>query len=141
MLCSLSFFIDRRGNLWYNEAKKRVGGESDMRTSEYRLSRERFGRRVVFALVSDLHGEDPSRALALLKARRPDYILMPGDILERMDGENDVAHENGFRLLTEAARIAPVIAPRFFLHQMLTTVLIIVVPVQERPMPSKTLAK
>ena len=79
-----------------------------MKTSEYRLSRERFGRRVVFALVSDLHGEDPSRALALLKARRPDYILMPGDILERMDGANDVAHENGFRLLTEAARIAPV---------------------------------
>ncbi len=79
-----------------------------MKTSSYRLFAERFGRQLLFALVSDLHGEDPSKALDVLREKRPDYILMPGDILERLNGEDDFKHQNGFRLLSEAAEIAPV---------------------------------
>ncbi len=80
-----------------------------MKTRDYRLSAPRFGRRVCFALVSDLHGEDPEGALAVLRQRKPDYILMAGDILEPLNGEEDVAHERGFRLLSEASKIAPVL--------------------------------
>lgn len=78
-----------------------------MKTSRIRLSRERFGRRVLFALVSDLHGEDPREALRILREKKPDYILMPGDVLERLNGKDTRAHRNGFVLLEGASEIAP----------------------------------
>ena len=79
-----------------------------MKIRSYRLSEERFGRRIRFALVSDLHGEDPEAALVGLRQAEPDYILMPGDILETLDGTESLARTRGLRLLTEAAKIAPV---------------------------------
>ena len=79
-----------------------------MKKTEYTLSKPRFGRDVLFALVSDLHGEDPSEVIALLRQEKPNYILMPGDIFERLDGAEDGNHVFGLRLLTEAAKIAPV---------------------------------
>ncbi len=79
-----------------------------MKKTEYSLSIPRFGRPILFALVSDLHGEDPREVLTVLRQERPDYILMPGDIMECLNGEEDRSHRFGFQLLTEAARIAPV---------------------------------
>lgn len=79
-----------------------------MKKTEYTLSGEGFGRSLCFALVSDLHGEDPEEVLEALREARPDYILMAGDIFERLDGAEDVTHQNGFRLLRSAAELAPV---------------------------------
>ncbi|MBR2353816.1 MAG: metallophosphoesterase [Clostridia bacterium] len=79
-----------------------------MKTRFVRLSGKRFGKNLRFALVSDLHGEDPREALEILRREHPDYILMPGDILERLDGVEDAIHQNGFSMLSEAAKIAPV---------------------------------
>lgn len=79
-----------------------------MKISSYQLSKQRFDRPLCFALVSDLHGEDPREVLEILRKNRPDYILMPGDILERLDGGEDTAHQNGFALLQGASQIAPV---------------------------------
>ncbi len=78
-----------------------------MKIRSYHLSKQRFDRPLCFALVSDLHGEDPQEVLDALREKKPDYILMPGDILERLDGRDDRAHQNGFVLLTEAQKIAP----------------------------------
>ena len=78
-----------------------------MKQSDYRMSGKRFGRPILFAVVSDLHGEDPRRVLTALRQRKPDYILMPGDIFERLDGAEDQTHKNALLLLREAAKIAP----------------------------------
>ncbi len=79
-----------------------------MIVTEYTLPGRRFGRELLFALVSDLHGADPTAAIQALRDKRPPYILMPGDILERLDGRRTEERENGMRLLREAAAIAPV---------------------------------
>jgi predicted MPP superfamily phosphohydrolase len=42
-----------------------------------------------------------------VKQRRPDYILMPGDIFERLDGSDPEAKQAGFELMQECAKIAP----------------------------------
>lgn len=60
------------------------------------------------AVVSDLHGGDPTAVLKMLEAERPDYILCPGDIFERLDGSDSDIYRNGLCLLSEASRIAPV---------------------------------
>ena len=80
-----------------------------VKEKRYVLSSVRFGRSVCFAVVSDLHGSDPSAVLRSLEQNHPDFILMPGDIFERLDGANDEVHENALTLLREAAKIAPVI--------------------------------
>ncbi len=79
-----------------------------MKQTEYQLSGNRFGRELLFALVSDLHGADPDAVLTALAQKRPHYILMPGDIFERLDGRQDEARDNGMRLLRRASAIAPV---------------------------------
>ena len=79
-----------------------------MKERHYTLPQGRFPKPYTMAVVSDLHGGDPSGALASLSRERPDYILIPGDLFERLDGSRDPCHENALRLLREAARIAPV---------------------------------
>lgn len=79
-----------------------------MKKTFYKLPRGRFQKSVRFALVSDLHGQDPTAALAALREESPDYILCPGDLFERLDGADDEAHKNAFRLLEQGAEIAPV---------------------------------
>ena len=71
------------------------------------LPRGHFPRPMTLAVVSDLHGQDPTEALKLLAARHPNYILCPGDIFERLDGEDDATHKNALRLLRGAAELAP----------------------------------
>ena len=78
-----------------------------MDTSVYRLPIGAFSRRIRFALVSDLHGTDPTEVIEALRREAPDYILMPGDIFERLDGSRDAVHEHAMTLLRESARIAP----------------------------------
>lgn len=79
-----------------------------MKKIVYEIKRGRFPKAICVALVSDLHGGDPSDVTEMLRAERPDYILMPGDIFERLDGRNTEIFRNGLRLLREASAIAPV---------------------------------
>ncbi len=63
-----------------------------------------------FALISDLHSKEGREVEAIinaLKEKKPDYILAPGDIFERLDGSNAQGTASGFELLSEAAKIAP----------------------------------
>ncbi len=81
-----------------------------MKKTKYVLPVGRFGRSLRFAVVSDLHGGDPDEVLTALREEQPDYILMPGDIFETLDGKgDDTVFENGLRLLREAKSIAPVL--------------------------------
>jgi len=78
-----------------------------MKHTHYTLSGHRFGKPLCFAVISDLHGGDPSAILDALKEASPNFILMPGDIFERLDGKEDEIHQRGFILLQEASKIAP----------------------------------
>jgi predicted MPP superfamily phosphohydrolase len=78
-----------------------------MKERHVTLSGGRFAKQYTMAVVSDLHGGDPREALASLDREHPDYILVPGDLFERLDGAMDTCHEHALRLLREAAQIAP----------------------------------
>ena len=78
-----------------------------MKSTHYTLHTHTFLHSLCFAIVSDLHGDDPTPVLTLLRQENPDYILMPGDIFEGLDRPNIEKNENGFRLMKEAATIAP----------------------------------
>ncbi len=78
-----------------------------MKATHYTISTRAIGRSLCFAVVSDLHGDDPAPILALLKQEKPDYILMPGDLFEGLDRTDIEKNENGFLLMREAAAIAP----------------------------------
>ncbi|MBO5938893.1 MAG: metallophosphoesterase [Clostridia bacterium] len=71
------------------------------------LPQGNFSKKLKFALVSDLHGQNPDEALSLLCKERPDYILLPGDIFERLDGKDNAWHENALGMLRGASEIAP----------------------------------
>lgn len=75
--------------------------------TEYTLTNSTISAGKVFALVSDLHSEDPAEKIKVLREMKPDYILAPGDIMEVMDGSCDEENENGFDFLSECAGIAP----------------------------------
>ena len=79
-----------------------------MRLTEYVVKKEKISASCLFAVISDLHGCDPNKAIEILKSVSPDFILAPGDIFERLDGSCDSINENGFILLSEASKIAPV---------------------------------
>lgn len=81
-------------------------------TTEYNISSERFDRKIKFALVSDLHSKKRTRVDAIANAiqlNTPDYILMPGDILERIDGSNKKGNSAGVKLIRRCSEIAPVL--------------------------------
>ena len=78
-----------------------------MKQTEYKIFTDAFGKNVCFAVLSDLHGQDPTEAIAALRRARPDYSLMPGDIFEKLDGTMDDRAESGFCLLEAATKIAP----------------------------------
>ena len=78
-----------------------------MRETHHTIHTNAFGRTLCFALVSDLHGEDPAPVVASVKKQAPDYILMPGDILEAFDRTDIAENENGFALMQAMASIAP----------------------------------
>ena len=78
-----------------------------MKKTVVHLPQGKFQKKLKFALVSDLHGQSPDEVLAMLRDEAPSYILMPGDIFERLDGKDNATHANAFQLLREAAKIAP----------------------------------
>ncbi|MBQ9085687.1 MAG: metallophosphoesterase [Clostridia bacterium] len=79
-----------------------------MKLTHYTLPLGRFNKQCTMAVISDLHGGDPEPVLDVLWRDPPDYILMPGDLFERLDGTPDSYHRNALRLFREAAQIAPV---------------------------------
>lgn len=84
---------------------------SNIETLEYKLNKGVFGKELKFAVVCDLHSCENSNVDAvtdILKNERPDYILMPGDIFERLDGSERAHKRAGFELLRRASEIAPV---------------------------------
>ena len=78
-----------------------------MDLTEYNVKCENITQNTVFALVSDLHGNDPAEAIRILKYISPNYILAAGDIFEVMDGSEKIKNESGFALLAACASIAP----------------------------------
>ncbi len=75
----------------------------------YALTGSSLPAGLCFGLVSDLHGGEPRQVLEMLRQEKPNYILMAGDIFEALDGKSGEGYGNGMLLLSEAARIAPVI--------------------------------
>ena len=81
-----------------------------VKITEYKIKCENIREKYRFAVISDLHGTDPSLSLELLRKESPDFILAPGDVFERVDGSSkkfNKMNEKGFLLLSEAAKIAP----------------------------------
>ena len=78
-----------------------------MKTTKYYVELEGFDRELTFALVSDLHSNDPRRVIEILKEETPDCILMAGDIFEALDGSCDEKNNIAYPILSEAAKIAP----------------------------------
>ena len=80
-------------------------------TLEYKLNTVAFGKKLKFAIVCDLHSRvntDVDAVIDILKNEKPEYILMPGDIFERLDGSEKEHKRAGFSLLERAVEIAPV---------------------------------
>lgn len=61
--------------------------------------------RMRVAVAADLHNQDPTLPLEKLRAEAPDLILIPGDLMEDAELENEQA--NGYAFLRAAASIAP----------------------------------
>ncbi len=80
--------------------------------SNYTLHMGRFGKCIRLALLSDLHSREDRNIDAIVELvaqSSPDYILMPGDIFERLDGASDTEKQSGFELMRRSSEIAPVI--------------------------------
>ena len=78
-----------------------------IKTSEYKIHSKKIKSGCRRALVSDLHAGAPDEVIEILKRTAPDYILLAGDIFERLDGSLDEKNDRAFALLFEAAKIAP----------------------------------
>lgn len=77
-----------------------------MKLTEYKIKNGNFTRSYTFAIVSDLHNNDPKETLDLLDSFDADYILAPGDIFEPLDGTCDHKNEVGYELLTKCSEKA-----------------------------------
>lgn len=78
-----------------------------MKKTIYEIKNSKFKKKICVAVVSDLHGGNPESVIEALKDEKPDYILCPGDIFERLDGRDTLVYQNGIEILREAAKIAP----------------------------------
>lgn len=80
--------------------------------SRYKIHTEKLNNSIRLALLSDLHSREDSEVREILditRSKKPDYILMPGDIFERLDGSRGASNEKGFELMEECCNIAPVL--------------------------------
>ena len=83
----------------------------DFVTTEYSLKLDNVDKKLTVAILSDLHSSpftDVTAMISILREKRPDYILMPGDIFERLDGNRTEWTQAGLELMRSAAEIAPV---------------------------------
>lgn len=78
-----------------------------MRISRYEILTNKDGFDLNIAVVADLHSHDGGKILSCLSQLKPDIIVSPGDILERLDGARDDINEVGFDYLNKATKIAP----------------------------------
>lgn len=78
-----------------------------MRVTRYHLTTPKSGVSFTCAVVADLHDHPYVRILEILKAEKPDMILIPGDLTEQLDtAPADIRHP-GLSLLSECASLAP----------------------------------
>lgn len=76
-----------------------------LKKTVYSLPLGGIPRALKIAVASDLHGNDPSGVLALLREEAPDLILIPGDIMD--DAELRDKSSRGWAFLCGCASIAP----------------------------------
>ena len=79
-----------------------------MKKTVYEIKNNCFQKNICIAVVSDLHGGDPSAVIDMLRDVCPDYILCPGDIFERLDGRDTEEYRNGLLFLKEASKLSTV---------------------------------
>ena len=77
-----------------------------MRQSLYKIRNDKLSKSMRIAVISDLHGREITEIVRILSEAKPDLILAPGDICERIDSHSQ-SNERGFSLLSAAAKIAP----------------------------------
>lgn len=78
-----------------------------MRVTRYNLTTKKSGISFNCAIVADLHDHPYARVLEILRAEKPDMILIPGDLTEQLDtAPADIQHP-GLSLLSECAALAP----------------------------------
>lgn len=77
-------------------------------TTFYKIESKRFGKSYRFALVADIHAEVPHGLAEKLSELAPDFILMPGDTFERLDGSQDQKNECSYDFIGQISKIAPV---------------------------------
>ncbi len=78
--------------------------------SQYTVYSKNIARSVSFAVVSDVHSKtktDVAAIISLVEDIAPDYILMPGDIFERLDGTDVDGMSAGLELMRRCSDIAP----------------------------------
>lgn len=86
-----------------------------MKHTVYNLPANRAGVKFRAAVMADLHGDAGKEALQVLDRIRPDFILVPGDLSDRlylspsqMDRRTRRGYRNGIEFLRSASGIAPV---------------------------------
>ncbi|MBQ4111608.1 MAG: metallophosphoesterase [Clostridia bacterium] len=78
-----------------------------MRTTRYCLTTSTPGVCFTAAVVADLHDRDYAPILPILQREKPDLILIPGDLTERLDISPSECKRPGLGMLRECASIAP----------------------------------
>lgn len=73
----------------------------------YKITSDKVENKILLALVSDLHNFPAKDAIASLKRRKPDLILMPGDIFDTDVNGVKPVQEESLALVEAAASIAP----------------------------------
>ena len=77
-----------------------------MRNTRYRLTTH-YPVSFKACVVADLHDRPYGTILPILKAERPDLILIPGDLTEQLDTVPASVSHPGLELLSECAAMAP----------------------------------
>ena len=78
-----------------------------LKVTHYRLQFANLPRPCRMAIASDLHGAAYDRVIASLRESKPDYILIPGDIMS--DTELCCENSEGYGFLRACAAIAPTV--------------------------------
>ena len=77
-------------------------------TTFYKIESKRFCKSYRFAVVADIHADAPSGLARELRELAPDFILMPGDTFERLDGSQDEKNGQSYEFIELISDIAPV---------------------------------
>lgn len=78
-------------------------------TTFYKIESRGFDKGYRFAVVADLHASIPDGLYDKLRELSPDFILMPGDTFERLDGSQEERNESAYRFIESISEIAPVL--------------------------------